>query len=145
MSLRIAEVAHAAGVNKETLRYYERRGLLHDPERSPGGHRLYGDRDIQTLRIIKAAQRLGFTLAEVADLLEAGRRRGRDSGLQTVARAKLAEVEARIADLETIRSHLVAAIDAGCEDLHVCATSNCCPLAVHGDRNPPRRRVSHRQ
>lgn len=128
MSLRITEVAQAAGVNKETLRYYERRGLLQTPDRSPGGHRLYGDRDVQTLRIIKAAQRLGFTLAEVADLLEVGRRRGRDDGLQVRAQAKLEEVQARIADLEAIRTHLLAAIDAGCEDLHVCATNDCCPL-----------------
>ena len=106
----------------------QRRGLLGEPERSPGGHRRYDDRAVQVLRIIKAAQRLGFTLEEVADLIEAGRRRGRRSGLQDRAREKLAEVEARIADLETIRTTLVAALDAGCDDLHVCATSDCCPL-----------------
>lgn len=128
MSLRINEVAQAAGVNRETLRYYERRGLLDQPDRSPGGHRLYDERAVQTLRIIKAAQRLGFTLEEVADLIEVGRRRGRDSGLQTRAREKLVEVEARLADLETIRTNLVAALDAGCDDLHQCATSDCCPL-----------------
>ena len=128
MSLRISEVAAAAGVNRETLRYYERRGLLGDPQRSPGGHRLYDDRAIQTLRIIKAAQRLGFTLDEIADLIEVGRRRGRDQGLQVRAQAKLAEVEERIADLETIRTNLQAAIAAGCEDLHVCASSTCCPV-----------------
>jgi DNA-binding transcriptional MerR regulator len=128
VSLRINEVAQAAGVNRETLRYYERRGLLDQPDRSPGGHRLYDERAVQTLRIIKAAQRLGFTLEEVADLIEVGRRRGRDSGLQTRAREKLVEVEARLADLETIRTNLVAALDAGCDDLHQCATSDCCPL-----------------
>ncbi|KAA1426720.1 MerR family transcriptional regulator [Nocardioides antri] len=128
MSLRINEVAQAAGVNRETLRYYERRGLLEKPDRSPGGHRLYDERAVHTLRIIKAAQRLGFTLEEVADLIEVGRRRGRDSGLQARAREKLVEVEERIADLETIRSNLVAAIDAGCDDLHVCATTDCCPV-----------------
>ncbi len=128
MSLQSNEVARAAGVNKQTLRYYERRGLLGEPERSPGGHRLYDDQAVQTLRIIKAAQRLGFTLEEVAELIEAGRRRGQRSGLQARAREKLAEVEARIADLETIRTTLVAALDAGCDDLHVCATSDCCPL-----------------
>lgn len=128
MSLRISEVAQAAGVNRETLRYYERRGLLDQPDRSPGGHRLYDERAVQTMRIIKAAQRLGFTLEEVADLMEVGKRRGRDSGLQTRAREKLAEVEARMADLETIRTNLVAALAAGCYDLHQCATSDCCPL-----------------
>jgi DNA-binding transcriptional MerR regulator len=126
--MRINEVAQAAGVNRETLRYYERRGLLEQPDRSPGGHRLYDERAVQTLRIIKAAQRLGFTLEEVADLIEVGRRRGRDTGLQARAREKLIEVEARMADLETIRTNLLAALDAGCDDLHQCATSDCCPL-----------------
>lgn len=128
MTMRINEIAHAAGVNKETLRYYERRGLLAAPERSPGGHRLYDRRALQTLRIIKAAQRLGFTLDEVADLIEAGRRRPRDNGLQMRARAKLAEVEARLADLEIIRVNLIAAIAAGCDDLHVCVSAECCPV-----------------
>ena len=128
MSLRISEVAQAAGVNRETLRYYERRGLLEQPDRSPGGHRLYDDRAVQTLRIIKAAQRLGFTLEEVAALRAGARRRGRDAGLQARAQEKLVEVEARMADLATIRTNLLAALDAGCDDLHECAASDCCPL-----------------
>jgi DNA-binding transcriptional MerR regulator len=128
MSLRAGEVAAAAGVNRETLRYYERRGLVPTPDRSPGGHRLYDEQVVVTLRVIKAAQRLGFTLEEVADLIEAGRRRGRDTGLQVRAREKLVEVEQRIADLATIRATLVAAIDAGCDDLHECAGSDCCPI-----------------
>ena len=96
MTLRAGEVADAAGVNRETLRYYERRGLLESPDRSPGGHRLYDQQAVTTLRVIKAAQRLGFTLDEVADLLETGRRRGRDQGLQSRARTKLVEVEERL-------------------------------------------------
>ena len=128
MSLRITEVAQAVGVNRETLRYYERRGLIKQPDRSPGGHRLYDERTVQILRIIKAAQRLGFTLDEVADLLEVGRRHGGDTGLQARAQAKLVEVEARMADLAAIRDNLRAALDAGCDDLHRCATSDCCPL-----------------
>jgi DNA-binding transcriptional MerR regulator len=128
MSLRVGEVAQAAGVNRETLRYYERRGLLGSPDRSPGGHRLYDEQAVVTLRVIRAAQRLGFTLDEVADLIEVGRRRGRDSGLQVRAAEKLAEVEARIADLRLIRANLVAAIEAGCDDLHECAGSECCPI-----------------
>jgi DNA-binding transcriptional MerR regulator len=128
MSLRAGEVAEAAGVNKETLRYYERRGLLESPERSPGGHRLYGPQAVATLRVIKAAQRLGFTLEEVAELIEVGRARGRDAGLQVRAREKLVEVNQRIADLTAIRANLVAALDAGCDDLHQCADSDCCPI-----------------
>lgn len=129
--LRTGQVAEAAGVNIQTLRYYERRGLLAEPERSLGGHRLYPVGTITTLRVIKAAQRLGFTLEEVADLLDAGRHRHgapADSGLQARARIKLDEVEARIADLDTIRTALRGALDAGCDDLAVCATTSCCPL-----------------
>jgi DNA-binding transcriptional MerR regulator len=128
MSLRAGEVAEAAGVNRETLRYYERRGLLGPPDRSPGGHRLYDEQVVTTLRVIKAAQRLGFSLDEVADLIEVGRRRGADSGLQGRARDKLVEVDQRIADLTTIRTNLVAALEAGCDDLHECAGSSCCPI-----------------
>ena len=135
--LRSGQVAAAAGVNIETLRYYERRGLLTEPHRSPGGHRLYPDSAVTTLRVIKAAQRLGFTLDEVADLLEVGRsahthgrsgRGDRAAGLQQRARAKLAEVEERIADLATIRETLRAALDAGCDDLIACAGNDCCPI-----------------
>ncbi|MEU4652217.1 MerR family transcriptional regulator [Nocardia fluminea] len=55
-------------MNAQTLRYYERRGLLAEPDRSLGGHRLYPEQAVTVLRVIKAAQRLGFTLDEVADL-----------------------------------------------------------------------------
>lgn len=128
--LRSGEVARAAGVNQQTLRYYERRGLLPEPSRSNGGHRLYAPEAVMLLRVIKAAQRLGFTLDEVSDLLEVSRHRHTrsDAGLQAQARTKLVEVEARIADLQVIRQTLTAAIDAGCDDLVACADEACCPL-----------------
>lgn len=68
--LRSGELAAAAGVNVQTLRYYERRGLLDEPDRTLGGHRVYAPDAVIVLRVIKAAQRLGFTLDDVADLLE---------------------------------------------------------------------------
>src|SRR4051812_46940838 len=71
--LRSGQVAAVAGVNLPTLRYYERRGLLAQPQRTLGGHRLYPPETVTLVRVIKAAQRLGFTLDEVADLLDAGR------------------------------------------------------------------------
>jgi len=129
--LRSSQVAAAAGVNLQTLRYYERRGLLTEPDRSLGGHRLYPAEAVTVLRVIKAAQRLGFTLAEVADLLDAGRHRhGRrpDAGLRERAHAKLAEVEAKIADLQVIAGTLRAAVDAGCDDLVACAGEPSCPI-----------------
>ncbi|SFL20615.1 DNA-binding transcriptional regulator, MerR family [Streptosporangium canum] len=132
--LRTGEVAEAAGVNAQTLRYYHRRGLLQEPQRSNGGHRLYPPETVTVLRVIKVAQRLGFTLEEVVDLVEAAsHRHGKsDSGLQARATAKLVEVEQKIADLQTIRDTLVQAVDAGCDDLVACAVSSCCPLPFSG-------------
>lgn len=130
-SLRSGQLADAAGVNLQTLRYYERRGLLTSPQRSPGGHRLYPSDTVTLLRVIKTAQRLGFTLNEVADLLDAGRHqhnRRPDTGLHARAKEKLVEVEQKLADLTVIRDTLRAAISAGCDDLIACAGSSCCPL-----------------
>jgi DNA-binding transcriptional MerR regulator len=122
-------VAHAVGVNIETLRYYERRGIIPRPDRSLGGHRLYDEDTVTILRVIKAAQRLGFSLDEVAELLEAGRHHhGRPAGLQSRAEAKLTEINAKIADLEMIRDSLIQARDAGCDDLVQCADEACCPI-----------------
>lgn len=128
--MRSGEVAAAAGVNLQTLRYYERRGLLAEPVRSPGGQRAYPAETVTVLRMIKTAQRLGFTLAEVSDLLGiAGSKPSSvDTGLKSRAAGKLADVEARIADLMTVRDTLRAAIDAGCDDLAECATTPYCPL-----------------
>lgn len=129
--LRSGQVAAAAGVNLQTLRYYERRGLLAEPTRTLGGHRVYPAGTVTVLRVIKTAQRLGFTLEEVADLLDTaahrhGRRRG--PGLQARATAKLADIEQKIADLVVIRDTLRGAVAAGCDDLVACAQSPCCPL-----------------
>ena len=128
-ALRAGQVADAVGINIETLRYYERRGIIPAPDRSPGGHRVYDDDTVTILRVIKAAQRLGFSLDEVAELLEAGRHRhGAAAGLQARAEAKLVEINAKIADLEGIRDSLVTARDAGCDDLIQCAGEECCPI-----------------
>ncbi|ODU22201.1 MAG: MerR family transcriptional regulator [Pseudonocardia sp. SCN 72-51] len=129
--LRSGEVADAAGVNVQTLRYYERRGLLREPDRTLGGHRLYSSEAVTILRVIKAAQRLGFTLDEVADLLDVSHLRAdrrADAGLQARARVKLAEVDAKLVELPAVRSTLRAALEAGCDDLIACAESSCCPV-----------------
>lgn len=123
--LRSGQLAQAAGVNPQTLRYYERRGLLAEPDRTLGGHRQYPAEAVTLLRAIKAAQRLGFSLDEVADLL--GHHHG---DLRDQAKVKLAEVEARITDLQAIADTLRNAIQAGCDDLVVCATMPHCPLPL---------------
>jgi DNA-binding transcriptional MerR regulator len=129
-TLRSGELAEAAGVNRQTLRYYERRGLLARPERTAGGHRLYPVAAVTLLRIIKTAQRLGFALDEITELVDLGRYRrdSRQDGLQARAAGKLAEIETTISDLQMIAATLRTAVDAGCDDLTECAASSSCPL-----------------
>lgn len=123
--MRSGELAAAVGVNVETLRYYERRGLLPEPPRSTGGFRNYDEDAVALLRVVKAAQRLGFTLDEVAELIDAGRHRHPTPDLQASARAKLAEVERRIADLALIRDGLRQVIEASCDSLTHCTCPDC--------------------
>lgn len=122
--LRTGEVAGEAGVNIQTLRYYERRGLLAEPARSLGGHRLYPPDTVALLRVIKAAQRLGFTLDEVVELLATGRRHPAGD-LRQRAVDKIAEIDARIADLTAIRAALSDVVDAACDSLTDCTCSDC--------------------
>lgn len=123
--MRTGQLAAAAGVNVQTLRYYERRGLLPEPPRTLGGYREYDDAAVALLRVVKAAQRLGFTLDEVSDLLEAGRRRHPTPDLQQRARDKLAEVEGRMADLNRIRDGLLQVVQARCDSLTDCTCPDC--------------------
>ncbi|VFA99714.1 MerR family transcriptional regulator [Nocardia cyriacigeorgica] len=134
--LRTGQLARAAGVNIQTLRCYERRGLLAEPDRSLGGHRVYPEQSVTVLRVIKAAQRLGFSLEEVADLLKGtgiGVRRRPGAGLRARTEAKLAEVDAKLADLTAVRDTLRAALEAGCDDLLVCSESPSCPVPFDAD------------
>ena len=96
--LRSGTLARAAGVNQQTLRYYERRGLLTPATRTLGGHRLYSPDAVTVLRVIKAAQRLGFSLEEISELIEVGKHHhGKtDAGLQ--ARASREAAGGRVAD-----------------------------------------------
>lgn len=123
--LRTGEVAELAGVNIQTLRYYERRGLLSEPLRSTGGHRLYPPETVALLRVIKAAQRLGFTLDEVVDLLDTSRRRHSTPDLRARAVDKLAEIDRQIADLTAIRASLSRVVDSRCESLTNCTCADC--------------------
>lgn len=123
--MRTGEVAELAGVNIQTLRYYERRGLIAEPARSPGGHRIYPADTVTLLAVIKAAQKLGFTLDEVAELLDTGRRRHPTRDLQQRAVGKLAEVDQKIAHLQAIRQALTELIAARCDSLTDCTCSDC--------------------
>jgi DNA-binding transcriptional MerR regulator len=126
--LRIGEVAGRAGVNIQTLRYYERRGLLDPSSRRPSGQRVYSDGAVATVRVIKAAQQLGFTLAEIEELIElSAHRRGTDE-LRARAAAKVAEIDRKLAHLRTIREALRNVVTADCDALTHCSCGQACPL-----------------
>src|SRR5262249_40596227 len=98
--MRVGEVASRAGVNVETLRYYERRGLLPEPVRDPSGHRRYDEETVRFLRAIKDAQAVGFTLAEVAEYVHAARASAAPSeALRVRVAAKIDEIDLRVANL----------------------------------------------
>jgi MerR family transcriptional regulator, copper efflux regulator len=105
--VKIGDLASRAGVGVETIRYYERRGLLPEPERTRAGYREYAEQDVRRMRFILRCKDLGFSLAEIRDLLEL--RLAPGSGADDVRRrasAKVAAVEEKIADLQRIRAAL---------------------------------------
>ena len=109
--MRIGEVAARAGVNIETLRYYERRGLLREPERHASGYRAYPEDSVKVVRFIKRAQELGFSLADIEELLrlaEGGPESCRD--VRALANAKIEDMERRIATLQAMRRSLLALV-----------------------------------
>jgi len=110
--MRTSQLAERAGVNSETLRYYERRGLLERPPRTPGGYRDYPASAVELLRFIKRAQELGFTLDEIEELLHL-QTGGPDScqAARALAEARKADLDARIADLRRFSDSLGSLID----------------------------------
>jgi DNA-binding transcriptional MerR regulator len=105
--MRTGEVAAEAGVNVQTLRYYERRGLLPEPARREPGHRDYEADAVRTVRFIKRAQELGFGLRDAQALLglAAGGPEACDAA-RALAEEKIAELDARLADLRAMRDSL---------------------------------------
>src|SRR5262245_46043629 len=130
--MRVGEVAERAGVNVETLRYYERRGLLPQPERLPSGHRRYDEETVRFLRAIKEAQSVGFTLAEIGEYLGAARRSGSPSEtLRIRMAAKIDEIDTRIAGLRRMREELARVVGCACDSLDHC-TCGAAYLARRG-------------
>jgi MerR family mercuric resistance operon transcriptional regulator len=101
----IGGLAKAAGVGVETVRYYQRRGLLPEPPRPPGEIRRYGEADLKRLRFIRRAQAAGFTLEEIGELLALDRTDDRDR-VRALASERVAALDARIAELERARAAL---------------------------------------
>ncbi len=105
--MRISELAGRAGVNVQTVRYYERRGLLDDPRGRGSGYRAYTDATLDRLRFIRRAQELGFTLSEIDELLALRVDRGATAAdVKARAESKIVEIEGKLRDLERIRHAL---------------------------------------
>ncbi len=130
--LTIGKLAAAAGVNLETIRYYERIKLLPAPPRTAGGHRSYGQEHARRLMFIRRARELGFSVEEIRALLAlAGPGPAPCAKVRRIATAHLASVHAKLADLARLEAVLAATI-ARCSD----ERNLTCPVLEMLDRGP---------
>lgn len=119
------QLAQRGGVNVESIRFYEREGLLPSPPRTAGGYRMFAEDDVRRIHFIKRAQDLGFTLKEIKDLLELRFDPDiRCDHVQQRARAKLADIESKIRDLQRMEKAL-ARLAAACPGS---GDSDRCPI-----------------
>ena len=111
MDLNIGKLAKLAGVGIDTVRYYERNGLLAPSGRLASGYRRYGELELARLRFIRKAQKLGFSLKEIESLLTLSARRN-VAQIKRAAQAKMEDIDSRIADLQRVRDGLAALVEA---------------------------------
>jgi DNA-binding transcriptional MerR regulator len=137
--LRVAELAAAVGIPPDTVRYYERTGLLPPPQRTAAGYRSYDRSAVERLQFIQGGQRLGLRLADIRDLLAV-----RDTGTcpcepaEELLRRRLAEVDAEIARLVALRTEMVAMADAlPASDCPPPTPGTWCPPTEGGDSTCP--------
>jgi DNA-binding transcriptional MerR regulator len=115
--VRIGELAERVGVNPKTIRYYEGIGLLPDPERQPSGYRDYTVDDVDRLRFVKTAQRLGLSLSEISEILAFRERDERPCGyVLGVLDRQVADLDRRIAEMAQLREELIS-LKARADDL----------------------------
>ena len=110
-SLTIGAFARAAGVNVETIRFYQRKGLLSEPEKPYGSIRRYGEADVTRVRFVKSAQRLGFSLDQIADLLKLEDGTHCDEASR-LAEYKLQDIQDKLADLVRMEAVLIELVRA---------------------------------
>ena len=135
MALTIGQVADAADVNVQTIRYYERRGLFPAPRRTPSGYRQYAEDAVSRLRFIKHAQELGFSLQEIQELLGLRIRHGAAcDAVERKTRHKIEVVQQKIRDLRRMRRTLEQLVAACAARL---PTGECPILEALGDHGVP--------
>ena len=125
MMMKIGAVATRADVNIQTVRYYERRGLLAKPPRTESNYRLYSEDSVRRVRFVKRAQQLGFTLKEIKDLLALRLKpTSRSSAVKERATAKIAAIEEKVRTLQRMKRALTK-LTAACDG---CGSTNECPI-----------------
>ncbi|MEZ5993381.1 MAG: heavy metal-responsive transcriptional regulator [Planctomycetota bacterium] len=113
MTMTVGELARQTGVNLETVRFYEKQKLLPEPERTPGGHRLYTHDDVERLSFIQRAKWVGFTLKEIRTLMRVREADPTDSceDAMDLARHKVAEIDEKLRELHSMRDALQTFLD----------------------------------
>lgn len=142
-SMTIGRVAKLADVGVETIRFYERKGLIEEPPRRASGYRQYPTDTVDQLRFIRRAKELGFTLKEIKELMSlrdgGGRRRG---DVRKIAEAKMRDIDQKLARLQAMRSALYGLVES-C----ACGRRTTCPIleALNDPEDEPatRRRTSN--
>src|SRR6516164_7821985 len=127
-SLTIGRLAKEAGVNLETGRYYERRGLLQRPPRSASGYRLFPLETARRLRFIRRAQELGFSLTEIRELLSLRvSANAKSADVRKRAETKIADIDAKIKSLDSMKTTLrrLTKVCAGCGPIAECPILEC--------------------
>ena len=124
-ALKIGQLAQRAAVNLQTIRYHEREGLLPEPRRLSSGYRLYTDSMVRRVRFIKRAQEIGFSLAEIRELLSlrADGRRVRNE-VRAIAQAKIADIEDKMRTLKAMKTVLNRLTERGSG----CGPASECPI-----------------
>lgn len=109
----IGRLAEHAGVGIDTIRFYERKGLLPQPQRTASGYRLYNQSSISRIRFVRRAKELGFSLDEIQNLLKLQDNSGPKAEVKAITRRKLEQIDEKISDLNRMRS-VLQTLDAEC-------------------------------
>ena len=131
-AMKIGEVAKRSGIGIETIRYYEREGLLLEPERRPSGYRQYDESTVERLAYIRQAKELGFTLAEIRELLELSYAASNCEHIRQRAEVKITDIEAKIRSLQQMKRSLGKIMER-------CRAKNAtddCPLVHKPSKRP---------
>ena len=105
-AVQIGKAAKQAGISVDTIRFYQKLGLIEIPSRSAGGYRLFDGKRIQDLKFVRHAQELGFSLTEIGELLALRQKHHACSEVQAMLKGKLADVREKIKSLEIGRAHV---------------------------------------